>query len=490
MVQDPIDILVVEDNLDDFELLALHLDSQGLPVVLRRVESQREMRDALATRLPDLVISDQSLPAFSLQGALCALREHDPDVPFIVVSGAIGEEAAVDAMLNGADDVIMKDNLTRLMPAISRAVGAAKTRRLQRRAELALRERESMLSSLAANLPAMMFRLDFDRAAGRFRLPYAGEGSQRMFGVDPARLRIESGPLLDAIAPEDRETLVEAIAECAGSGANLGWQGRLAVPQGNDERWVQLNATCRGESKGHVYWDGIVYDITDAKRAEREIRELTAHLEAVKEHERTMVAMEIHDDIGALFFGLKVDIAWLKKRVSCEPGVSERLASVDAQLDSGVQASQRIVRSLRPAVLDFGVIGAAQWLVNDFSRRTGIACRFSAAADELALAPELGTAIFRVMQESLTNISRHARATEVCVRVDAGKDEVHLEVLDNGRGFDAGDLGKRGSFGVRGMRERARDLGGMFEIHPAEGGGTRLCLRLPLSAREGPQPTA
>lgn len=482
MPQEPIHILVVEDALSDFDLLELHLLGLGMKVTLERVEDEPQIRRALTRRLPDLVISDQSLPAFSLQGALRVLREHDPDVPCIVVSGGIGEDAAVEAMLNGADDVIMKDNLTRLMPAISRSLDAAKTRRRQRRAELALRERESMLSSLSANLPAMMFRLDFDRDTGQFRLPYAGEGAQRIFGVDPAVLRADSGPLLDAIGPEDRDALLATIAASAGSNAGLAWQGRLATRPGDEECWVQMSATWRGERHEHVFWDGIVYDVTDAKRAEREIRELTAHLENVKESERAMVAREIHDEIGATFFGLKVDVAWLRKRLSHEREASERLANVDVQLESGIQASHRIVRSLRPAVLDFGVIGAAEWLVNDFARRTGLACGFSAGQEELSLAPELGTAIFRVMQESLTNISRHAGATEVRVRIDAGPDEVRLEVIDNGRGIAAADLAKRGSFGVRGMRERARDLGGALEVVPLDGGGTRLHLRLPLRA--------
>jgi signal transduction histidine kinase len=151
-----------------------------------------------------------------------------------------------------------------------------------------------------------------------------------------------------------------------------------------------------------------------------------------------------------------------------------------AQLDSGVQASQRIVRSLRPAVLDFGVIGAAEWLASDFAKRTGIPCSFSTSVEELPLAPELGTAVFRVMQESLTNILRHAGANEVSVRFGTADGEVRLEVSDNGRGIGPEDLSKRSSFGVRGMRERVLDLGGTLDIAPAPDGGTRLSLRLPL----------
>lgn len=480
MPQAPISILVVEDSESDFDLLSLRLAHQGFPVDLKRVETEAEMRAALSGAVWDLVISDHKLPRFSLSGALRVLKEHDPEIPLIVVSGAIGEEAAVDAMLDGADDFIMKGNLSRLAPAITRSINAAHTRRAQRLAESALRERESMLRSLAANLPAMMFRLDYDRQTGGFRLPYAGEGSQRMFGAPPESLREDPAPLLDALAAEDRAALLARIAGAATAGTDLTFQGRTGGNGEGTQRWVQLSATLLEQNEAHTLWDGILYEITDLKHAEREIRELTAHLEGVKEAERAAVAREIHDDIGAIFFGLKVDLAWLKKRLAHEPAMMERLDSMVGQLDAGVQASQRIVRSLRPAVLDFGVIGAAEWLAGDFTKRTGIPCSFSAGVEELPLAPELGTAVFRVMQESLTNVLRHAGASEVSVRFDTGPGEVLLEVRDNGRGIDPQDLSKRTSFGVRGMRERVRDLGGMLQIATMPEGGTQLSLRLPL----------
>jgi signal transduction histidine kinase len=301
-----------------------------------------------------------------------------------------------------------------------------------------------------------------------------------MFGVDPAVLRENPAPLLDALAPGERAALLGRIAAAAAEGTELKFQGCTAGTGNAAPRWVQLSATLLEQNDSHTLWDGIVYEITDLKHAEREIRELTAHLEGVKEAERAAVAREIHDDIGATFFGLKVDLAWLKKRLAHEPAMLERLEGMGAQLDSGVQASQRIVRSLRPAVLDFGVIGAAEWLASDFAKRTGITCSFSSGVEELALAPELGTAVFRVMQESLTNVLRHAGATEVSVRFLAADGEVRLEVRDNGRGLGPEDLSKRTSFGVRGMRERVRDLGGTLDIASTQDGGTQLALRLPL----------
>ncbi|HUN69913.1 MAG TPA: ATP-binding protein [Burkholderiales bacterium] len=471
---------MVEDSEDDYEILRIRLSQIGFDARLRRVEDEPGMRAALAAGQWDIVVCDHKLPRFSFEAALATLRARDPDTPLIVVSGAIGEEAAVDAMLGGAEDFIVKGNLARLPGAIRRAIKSAESRRRQRRAEHALRESEGLLRSLASNLPAMIFRMDYERATGSFSLPYVGEGSTRIFAARPQRLRADPQLLARAIAPEDRDAFVTWLAGAAGDDANLSWQGRLDPEIAGAERWIQIQATRREASASHVQWDGIAFDISDLKRAEGEVRELTAHLEQVKETERAGVAREIHDDIGAIFFGLKVDLAWLRKRVGDNPALGERLDSIDAQLESGIRASQRIVHLLRPPVLDYGVVAAIEWLTRDFAKRTGIACTFSANVEELALTPEYGTAVFRVLQESLTNILRHAAATTVKVDFEAQAGRIRLRVQDNGRGIVPGALAKRTSFGLRGMRERALELGGSFELGASEGGGTQLALTLPL----------
>jgi two-component system sensor histidine kinase UhpB len=476
----PIQILVVEDSADDFEILGLRLSQLGFEARLQRVEDEPGMRAALAAGRWDVVVCDHKLPRFSFEAALKTLRAQDPDTPLIMVSGAIGEEAAVDAMLSGADDFIVKGNLARLPGAIRRSIGSAESRRRQRRAEGALRESEGLLRSLSDNLPAMMFRMDYDRATRRFSMPYVGEGSTRMFAARPHLLRGEPSLILQAIANEDRLQFVDYLWRAAELGGNLSWQGRLEPVDGSGERWIQIQATRREATGSRVQWDGIAFDISDLKNAEGEVRELTAHLEQVKETERAGVAREIHDDIGAIFFGLKLDLAWLRKRVGDQPALLERLDGVDAQLESGIQASQRIVHLLRPPILDYGVVPAIEWLARDFAKRTGIACKFTANVDELALAQAHGTAVFRVMQESLTNILRHAGASKVRVKFEAGEGGVRLIVKDNGRGIARGELGKRTSFGVRGMRERALELGGTFELNAGLNGGTRLVLSLPL----------
>jgi two-component system, NarL family, sensor histidine kinase UhpB len=398
-----------------------------------------------------------------------------------VVSGAIGEEAAVDAMLAGANDFIMKDNMARLPAAIRRAVSSADARRRLHRAEAALRESEGLLRSLADNLPAMVLRVEYDRTDHSFQLAYVGGAATQLLGVRPQEIRAQPDLLLTALVAEDREAFISRLRTAADAGTGLSWEGRCVV--GGAERWIQVEGRLRERTAAHALFDTVAFDISGLKRAESEVRELTAHLESVKERERAGVAREIHDDIGALFFGLKVDLAWLRKRVTGKAALLKRLESIEAQLDSGIEASHRIVRSLRPAVLDYGVVGAAEWLARDFGQRTGVACDFKSNAEDVELAPEAGTAIFRVLQESLTNIVRHAKASRVTIELHKDDHEIMLLVNDNGRGIGATELGKRNSFGVRGMRERARELGGAFELGPAQGGGTQLSLRLPLERK-------
>ncbi|HKO88286.1 MAG TPA: response regulator, partial [Burkholderiales bacterium] len=155
-------LLVVEDSEADYELLRIALRRSGYALEAHRVEDEKEMRAALSEREWDAVISDHRLPTFSAHDALATLQSYGLDVPFIILSGAIGEDAAVEAMRAGADDYILKDRLARLIPAIERSMRAAAARAKQRAAEAALRESETRLHAIAANLPGMLFRMQTD----------------------------------------------------------------------------------------------------------------------------------------------------------------------------------------------------------------------------------------------------------------------------------------------------------------------------------------
>jgi signal transduction histidine kinase len=212
------------------------------------------------------------------------------------------------------------------------------------------------------------------------------------------------------------------------------------------------------------------------------LRRLSGHLERVKEQERARIAREIHDDIGGTLTGLRADLAWIKKRYAGDPGMAEKLESMSTLLDSTMQASVRIARDLRPPILDFGFAAAIEWQALDFQKRTGVQCR-GRCAQEITLDADRATAVFRIFQELLTNIAKHARASHVEVVLRTEKSRLHLEVDDDGVGLSEADRNKRDSYGIRGMIERARELNGRLVFHRPLRGGTRALLELPVAGQ-------
>jgi signal transduction histidine kinase len=208
----------------------------------------------------------------------------------------------------------------------------------------------------------------------------------------------------------------------------------------------------------------------------------------VREQERIRLAREVHDELGQALTGLKMDLAWIQRRLAEAQGQQERgwltgrLAAMTALVDSTLAAVRRIATELRPGVLDeLGLAAALEWLVEGFERRTGIRCHLLLGPGDLRhLERGRATAVFRIAQEALTNVARHAEATEVRVRLCVDAADVSLEVADNGKGIDrTGGPPGPASLGLLGMRERAAHFGGELTVLGAPGAGTRLTARLP-----------
>jgi len=236
----------------------------------------------------------------------------------------------------------------------------------------------------------------------------------------------------------------------------------------------------------------IVSDLSDAKRAEQELRasseqlrNLTARLLSVRENERTRVAREVHDVLGQSLTAVKMDLSWLAGRLS--PGNGPLLGRIRSTLqlaDSTIQSARRISTELRPGVLDLGLAAALEWQAREFQARTGIRCRLR-LSHQAMVPPDVSTALFRIFQEALTNIARHARATRAEVVLKKQPDGLVLRIGDNGRGFDPANSSSSKSLGLLGMRERAAILGGRVEISSAPGKGTRVTAWIPLRSPEG-----
>jgi PAS domain S-box-containing protein len=235
-------------------------------------------------------------------------------------------------------------------------------------------------------------------------------------------------------------------------------------------------------------------DITDRKRAQEallnsrnQLAALAVRLESVREEERTRIALEVHDVLGQALTGLKLDVAWAHKRItgSNEPAqhaaVLARLASAQELLDSTIQSVRDIATTLRPGVLDeIGLEAAVEWQAREFQNRTGIVCNTTIRPRSMALNPEQSTALFRILQEILTNVARHAQATNVDIRLEQSGEQVSLQVGDNGRGISGVEQSGPKSFGLLGMRLRAQQQGGSFNIHGTSGTGTTVTVSIPL----------
>ena len=349
---EPISLLVVEDSELDFELLVRALRRQGFEPDAVRVEEADGLHAALQSSTWDAVISDHHLPRFSSADALRIVRSSGLDLPFIIVSGTIGEETAVAAMQAGADDYLIKGRLARLGPALRNAMSAAGARR-------------------------------------------------------------------------ERGAAQRAHAE-----------------------------------------------------SERRLRALTDHLQQAVEEERASIAREVHDDVGGMLTALRFDLAWIERHG--EEAVRARARQGLDTLNQAVMAVQRVMRNLRPPALDAGIVAALEFLVSQVARRTGVDVTFTTNRDRIEVSEQVAITVYRVAQESLTNVAKHAKASQARVDLVVQQDTLSLEVTDDGIGIRAADIDKPGSFGLRGLVERARQVHGWLDVAVGEARGA-VILTIPLT---------
>jgi PAS domain S-box-containing protein len=237
------------------------------------------------------------------------------------------------------------------------------------------------------------------------------------------------------------------------------------------------------------YLIGMGIDISERVTAEKQLMEradevskLTEYLQNVREEERTNIAREIHDVLGQQLTGLKIDSAWIRKRIESDAAAADRVTEMMALIDDTIKTVRRLSSELRPGILDdLGLVAALEWQSADFEKRTGIKTVFRSTDSDIELGEKTSTNIFRVYQESLTNVARHAQASEVLTSLALQNDSIVLTIQDNGIGFNPDDSKHRKSLGLIGMRERARMMEGELRIEPDAGKGTIVTLRVPYN---------
>lgn len=366
-------ILHLEDSVADQKLALRTLRASGLPCRVVCVDTLQDFAAQLRMQRFDLVLADYYLPGFtamqawevlqqqrceddSLAGGLSARKSSGTlaDTPFVLLSGAIGEAAAVEAIRQGMADYLLKDNMARLPHVLGRALEVAQARR----------QREQAMRDLA--------------------------------------------------------------------------------------------------------------------RSERQLAELTEHLQQSIEAERAAIAREIHDDIGGALTAVRFDLAWLERNAPDATYAQHARAALD-MLHHAFGASQRIMLDLRPPVLDQGLVAAVQWLAENFERRTGVRTLLHTSRAVIDIDPAIQVVAYRTAQEALTNVSKYAAARNVYIDLSDSEGVLTLEVRDDGQGIAAGARGKPKAFGLRGLAERARTVGGWLDVSSQTGRGTSIIVTIPLT---------
>ncbi len=361
---------------------------------------------------------------------------------------------------------------------------------LEQAAAKALEQYQARFDAIVNHTPGLVYQFVL-HPDGRTAFPYLSEACPALLGLGVSELQHQPGLFPKLILPEDRKGYHDAMQSSALKLGTWNWEGRIWIEAWKDVKWVNLRATPRRRADGAIEWDGIMTNITDSKleqeellRSRARLAELTDHIEQVKEQERTRIAREIHDDLGGNLTAIKMALAMLSTRLpGDQPALLEKAGYVDDLVDRTIEAVHRISLDLRPSTLDLGIVAALEWQAREFEKQVGVACVFRAADKEIDLEPDHASALFRIFQEALTNIAKHAGATRVTVTLRRQRGHLTLIICDNGRGISAADRLKPHSFGLRGMSERARALGGTFTLSAAPGGGTMVTIKIRLAAR-------
>lgn len=479
-----LDILILEDVAQDAESIERELRDSDIPYRARRVETRTDFIQALERSRPDVILSDFTLPEFDALEAINTLRQLQLDVPFILVTGTRSEEVAVECIREGADDYILKASLRRLPTSITNALRRKATENAKHHAEVALRRSEEQYRLIATHTQDLICLLE---PGGH--LVYISP-SHRNLGYKPEQLI--GLKLTDLVHPDDRPAFEAARDEAQASGESRTVEVRLKTRTGD---WLVFEsaATWIADDQGQPQRAVVVSrDITHRKKAEETLRELPRLIREAQEAERRRVARELHDSVNQILSAVKFRLQTVEERLEkTDESAWRESLKAKAHLDRAMQEVRRISRNLRPSELDdLGLVPAARVLCSEFSERTGIALDFSSARVPEQLCKEAELHTYRILQEALGNIEKHAGARRANVELSRHASHLRLAIHDDGAGFPVGAHKPRPAghgMGLVDMKERATSVGGSFTIHSTPGRGTEILVEIPIPFGDHPK---
>jgi PAS domain S-box-containing protein len=348
----------------------------------------------------------------------------------------------------------------------------------RKHAEQALRESEERLRLVSRATNDAVW--DWDLVTDDL---WWGDGFPKMFGYGPDELERSVESWYSRLHPDDRDRVITGIRAVI-DGGEMFWSDEYRFRR-RDGGYADIY------DRGYVIRDadqrprrmvGSMMEVSERKQTEAQLRALAARLEAIREEERTRIAREIHDEVGQALTALKMDLAWLAKKVPPRgTPVKKKLLGMEGVIDATMDALHRILAELRPGVLDdLGLPAAIRWLAEEFKRRTEIACTVQMTGGEPGLDSGQATAVFRILQEALTNVARHAKAHRVEIKLHVLPTAFELVVTDDGRGITPEELEATGTLGILGMRERAITWHGRVTVHGEPGRGTTVRVFMPM----------
>jgi two-component system sensor histidine kinase UhpB len=373
--------------------------------------------------------------------------------------------------------------------------GVTERRRKQtgrRHSEIEQMEAADRFQAFVEQLPGMPYIANLDKDGSNI---YVSPRIEQLLGFTAEQWCKDPSLRIRQLHAEDRAKVLKAIADAIDTKGGFSIDYRIHKRDGM-VRWLHDEATVVTNADGEpLFLQGAVIDITERRQAQselershQELQELITTLDSLRVEEQKRLAHEMHDDLGQLLAAMKMDISTLRQHLpQSDSKVAQYLGNINELVDAMVASVRRIIADLPPKILeDAGLFSALEMMVANFEKRHQVSCHLMLSECEPELDTKVATAIYRMMQEMLNNVAKHARATQIEASVDCSRQHVKLCVTDNGRGMTTGGADKAGSFGLIGMRERVMALGGEMKIDSAKGKGTVVHITIPINRAEPP----